>query len=248
MTPRIVRALVIVALQKYFINHTEYPWQSDRSKTSIFIQADYAEDTREHNVNPMIVVESTGISFSSDSTGGNLAHLDRYKEAYVEEYFQFLANGGLNIHCIAEGDDAAEELGFEVAMFITSLKPTLADILQIQYLSMPSQSKPQVVRRDDWQGEYDCIVSFNYAFAIKQRHIPIDKGELLADILFYLDPSNITLQEGTGELGGTSTGGQNGNWGGTGGINPAEGTDGVDDGTVTLQISVANGSVVVDEG
>lgn len=236
----------MAALRNYFTNHSEYPWLIDRAKTSIFIQTDYAEDSREHNVNPMIIVESSGVQYSNDAIG-NVAHVQQYKEAYVQTWFQFLTRGSINIHCIAEGDDASEELAFEVAMLLQSIKSLAGEILELQELTMPVQSKPQVIQRGNWQGEYDSVVSVNYAFAIKRRHVPIDKGALLSDIYFYLDPTDITLQPGTGETGGTNTGGQNGNYGGTGGINPEEGIDGVDDGFVTLQISVNEKEITVTE-
>ena len=243
MTPRIVRVFAIVALQRYFANHPEYPWKQDRSETQIFIQPDMAEDVRERNINPAIIVESSGHRYGNESIG-NVAHAAQYKEAYVEEIFQFLVEGSINIHCLAESDDAAEELGFEVAILMQSLRQTAAEIMQIQTLSMPQQSKPQLIQRDTWAGHYDCVVSFGYSFAVRRKHTPIDKGVLLNEINSYIGLEPPTLQPGTGETGGTNTGGQNGNWGGTGGI---LGGDGVDDGITELKITVSNTEITGEQ-
>ena len=243
MTPRIVRVFVIVALQRYFANHPEYPWVADRSATSIFIQADMAEDARETNINPAVIVESSGLQYSNDSIG-NAAYFAQYKQAYVEEYYQFLARGSFSVHCLAESDDASEELGFEIAMFLQSLKPTVGEILQLQEFSMPSQSKPQLVQHDTWAGHYDTIVSVNYSFAIKRKHTPIDKGVLLTEINTYLNTPDPVVTPGNGEQGGTYTGGENGNYGGKGGLS---GGDGVDDGVVNLAIRVSSTDVEVEE-
>lgn len=243
MTPRIVRAFVIVALQRYFANHPEYPWKKDRSETQIFIQPDMAEDVRERDINPSIIVESSGHRYGNDAIG-NVAHATQYKEAYVEQTYQFLVEGSISVHCLAESDDAAEELGFEIAIFLQSLRPTVAEILQVQTWSMPQQSKPQLIQHDTWAGHYDSIVSVGYSFAIRRKHTPIDKGVLLTEINSYLDLDNPTLQPGTGETGGTSTGGQNGNWGGTGGIN---GGDGVDDGIIQLKFTVTNTEITGEQ-
>ena len=203
----------------------------------------------------MIIVETSGVQYANDSIG-NSARAITYKMAYVEQYFQFLARGGLTIHCLAEGDDAAEELAFEVAMFLTSLRVIAAEIMQFQEMSMPVQSKPMPAKHENWGACYDCAVSLSYAFAIRRKHTPIDKGLLLNEINSYVhtdgtpcnptdpaDPDYTPLPTGTGETGGTGTGGQNGNYGGTGGIN---GGDGVDDGLIKLTLKVSKDDITID--
>lgn len=164
----------------------EYPWTSDRAKTTMLIQSDFAEDAKYPNVDPCIVVEGGGISYTNDSIG-NTAGMDVYKLAYVQQYYQFLARSTINIHCIAGSDDAAEELGFEVAMFMQSMRPISAVMLELQEFSMPSQSKPQLMTRAEWSGKYDSVVTVGYAFALRRKHTPIDIGELLADIQLEIE-------------------------------------------------------------
>ena len=254
MTPRIVRAFTIVTLQRYFSTHPEYTWTPDRSKTELFIQSDFAEDTRLQNIDPILVVEGSGVSYQNNGTTNNLANFDVVKMYQLETYHQFLAEGSINIHCIAAASDAAEELAFEVAMFVQSMRMFAGEMLQLQQITMPQQSKAQLMNRDEWSGNYDSVVSFGYSFAIRRKHTPVDPGEILKEIEAYIHTPNKdkTDAEGkpinnTGETGGTSTGGQSGNWGGNGGSDPVHGVDGVDDGWVSIALKVSNESITGDQ-
>ena len=245
---------MIVSLQSYFRDHPEYRWSEDERKTQIRIQSDFAKDARDRNLDPMVVVQGGDISYASTGIGNNIAYGASVKNMYqMESCNQFTADSNVNIHCIASAPDAAEEMGFEVAMYFQSLRSNIGNILQLQNISMPRQSKPQQMGGEEWAGNFDSVVSFSYSFAIRRKHTPVDPGELLKAIEFYLEHEPTVPREGdkdkdgkpinTSEKGGTNTGGNNGNWGGTGlhdtsKLPSGSTTDGIDDGSITLTLNI----------
>jgi hypothetical protein len=242
-------------------HHPEYPWNPDRGKTALFIQSDFAKDAKHQNVDPIIVVEGSGINYSQTGLTNNMANFTVDNLYQMQTHHQFLAESSINIHCMCTSSDAAEELGFEVAMFVQSLRLIAAEMIQFQHITMPQQSKAQAVARNDWTGKFDSIVSFGYSFALRRRHTPVDKGELLKMIEFYLthpldtpmpgdkdaEGNPVNIGNEPGNKGGTNTGGQNGNWGGTGGTNDEANADGIDDGYVTLEMKISKDDIIVGE-
>lgn len=223
-----------MALRNYFKKHPEYPWQEDRNKTQIFIQAGNAEDVPEHNINPAVIVENGSTTqFDNTALGTNYSAMTSYKMAYTEFLSSFLVRGSVQIHCIAEAEDASEELAYEIALFMQSLKHISGLVLQLQELSAPAMSVPQRINGGTWSGNYDTVIMVSYAYSIKQKFTPIDLGPLLKDIQTMLDNDGDSGFKGG--VGGTNTGGQSGNWGGTG---KKGGGDSYDDNNVTLKFDV----------
>lgn len=225
----------------------------------MFIQSDLALDSRYQNVDPIIVVEGGGINYSQLGTTNNMINFSFDNLYQMHSYHQFLAESTINIHCIASASDAAEELGFEVAMVVQSMKLISGEMLQFQSMSMPQQSKAQMMGRNEWAGKFDSVVSFQYSFAIKRKHTPVDPGELLKEIEFYFNhPTDTPMpgdkdQEGnpinTGDTGGTNTGGNNGNWGGDGGTGHSEDgeQDFVDDGWVEIKMKITQDTITGEQ-
>lgn len=271
LTPRIVNTLFLVALQKYFTGHKEYPGDDDpdmQYPLGIEILTDFPEDLRKKAQFPALVIQGTDVTFNQDGIG-NMQHLHPYKEvnlegkeitkaAFIEEWLQFTLNSAVQIHCIAESRDACDELAFEVAVFMVGVKHQIGDILQIQYTSMPHQSAPQLMSRDGWRGAYDSVVTIPYVFTLRRLHSPVDLGPVLNSVETILDPVHKPGDPLPGEgdkdhngddiniggTGGTGTGGENGNWGGSGGITDGDPTaDGIDDGWITLRFRVRSDTV-----
>lgn len=179
----------------------------------------------------------------------NLAGFTRDNLYQLNSYHQFTVESSINIHCIATTASTAEELGFEVAMLLQAMRLISGEMLELQYMGMPSQSRAQTIAHRDWSGKYNSVVSFRYVFTVKRKHTPIDPGELLKEIEINFENPSLPKpgdvdQEGNpinnGGKGGTNTGGNNGNWGGNGGIN---GGDGIDDGWVNIKLKVTNESI-----
>lgn len=225
----------------------------------MFIQSDFAKDSRYQNIDPILVVEGGNITYSQSGLTNNMISMASPNLYQTTTEHQFLAESTINIHCICSASDAAEELGFEVAMFAQSMRLVAAEMLQVQNISMPQQSKAQMMGGNDWGGKFDSVVSFGYSFALRRRHKPVDPGELLKIIEFYMTHPLDTPLPGQldangnpvvpGQKGGTNTGGQNGNWGGEGGVNDTPGNvaDGLDDGWATIELKVSNTEVTGEQ-
>ena len=241
LTPRIIEAFFIVALQQYFASHATYPWSRDQQKTAIAVQSAYAEDTREQNLLPGIFVETGSVSIGNE-TVGNLAHFNVYHDYLIEQLVNLTINGSIAIHCVAESKIETAELAFEVAMFLQGVRTTLADMVQLQFLSTPSISASGIHSREGSVTTFDTVVSLNYAFTAQRKVTPIDRGVLLTEINTYIN-SPADIAAAGGGIGGTNTGGQTGNWGGVGSGNyPEERTEDLgdykDDNTETIKLTV----------
>lgn len=253
MTPRIARVFFIVALQNYFKDHPEYKWSPDTNKTDLYIRTDYAEDARYQNIDPQIVVEGGSIRYSSSSIGNNIADYNIINSYQTETYHQFLAESNINIHCLASSSDTAEELGFEVAMFMQSLKNLTATVLQIQNMSMPQQSKPQLTSRTEAAGKYDSVVSMSYSFALMRKYTPLDAGTILNGITVYIDtpastgvPATVPINSGTDSTNADAPPSTPINTTTT--TSSTEGVGNVVGATDTLTFTITKDDIVVNEG
>lgn len=267
LTPRIATTLIISALKKYFTGHSEFPWTNDPATSNLAILSDYPEDNQQEVKVPTLVVQGGDVAFNQDGIG-NMQHLLPWQErntsgdiitkyAFIEEWLQFTLQSTVQIHCLTNSRDSADELGFEVGIFMVHLKHQLGDILQLQYLSMPQQTAPHVIAREGWTGTWDSTVALQYTFTLRRKHQPVDLGEPLRSIETTLDPVHPKGTPppsagdkdhngnpiNTSDTGGTGTGGENGNWGGKGGVSTDETADCIDDGWITLRFRVRDDTV-----
>jgi hypothetical protein len=259
MTPRLVRTLLILSLQKYFSRHTEYPFNRDRAKTKIFIMDDMPEDTRMHDIVPAIIVEGEGVTFQDDAIGANVRDINVDKLYYASRQSQFLAAGMVNLHCIGQSSVDAEELAFEVSMYLQSVRWNLQRMFGMQQLSIRGYGKPQVISREGTTHTYACIITVTFQLAKAVKVTPIDKGELLTEIDTYvvpnggLPPGTVVIDAATNRYGYQIYAGIKVINNGNAGPNPEQpdipgNPDTVDDGWVELRITVKEDDVVVEEG
>lgn len=262
LTPRIVNTFFTLALQQYFITHPEYPWSPEDSKTQIDITPDYVEDDNIQKGLPLVIVQNGPINIepAGVATGayytGPQASIDngirKEKEGIWDTKLQFTISSYTQIQVISMAKDDADEIAFSVAMFMLMLKYDVANIIQIQNIGSPSVNPAQQMEQVGWTGKYMATVSVPYVFTLARVWQPLDSGILLRAIETEMTPVNggkvpeagDTDFKGNkiniGETGATNTGGQNGNWGGQGGIsenNPVG--DGMDDNCVELRFRVS---------
>lgn len=266
LSPRIVNTLFICFLQNYFRDHPEYVWNPDTSLTNIDIAPEHAEDDQLQKGKPQIVV-ANGPSMISPTSGFNsgtsrvynqLGYMDNKlveKEYIWDMKQQFLISSSTNIHVYSLTKDDADELAYEVAIAMELCRPLIANILQIQNIGDAQISPAQSVGQTGWNSQFMAVVSFSYSYTLARMWQPVDSGELLRNIQTVLTPANkeTTPQPGDkdekgndiniGEVGGTNTGGQNGNWGGTGGVSKDYTADGIDDNVVNLRFKVTKNDI-----
>lgn len=261
LTPRIVNTFFTLALQQYFRTHPEYPWSPYDNKTLIDITPDYIEDDDMEKGLPLIIVqngpssiEPAGVGTGMYSTGSRAVMLDNivtHKDGVWDTKLQFTINSQTQIQVIATSKDDVDELAFDIAMFMLMLKYSVANILQLQFVGSPQQSPAQQMTQVGWQGKYMSSIIVPYTYTIARQWMPIDFGPVLTAIETAMTPVNkgTTPKPGDtdlkgnpiniGGVGATNTGGQNGNWGGTGGVSPDPVADGIDDNCVDLRFRVS---------
>lgn len=265
LTPRIVNTFFTLSLQQYFRTHPEYPWSPYDNKTLIDITPDYIEDDNMEKGLPLIIIqngssslEPSGIGNGIYNSGGREILLNgekTVKDGVWDTKLQFTVNSHTQIQVIATSKDDVDELAFEIAMFMLMLKYSVANILQIQFVGNPQQSPAQQMTQVGWQGKYMATVMVPYTFTIARRWLPIDFGPVLAAIETELSPVNkgTTPKPGDvdfngdpiniGGVGATNSGGQNGNWGGTGGVSTDYVADGMDDNWAELRFKITENNI-----
>lgn len=264
LSPRIINTLFLCFLQNYFRNHVEYVWNPDASLTQIDIAPEYAEDDNLQKGMPLIVVENgptmvspAGFNGGTDRVFNQLGYVNGKlieKEYIWDMKQQFNINSSTSIHVHSPNKDDADELAYEVAIAIELCRPLIANILQIQNISDAQISPAAKTGQTGWNSQFMAMVSFSYSYTLARMWQPVDSGELLKSIETVLTPVNggTTPKPGDkdekgndiniGNVGGTNSGGQNGNWGGTGGVSSDYTADGIDDNVVNLRFKVAKDS------
>ncbi len=264
LSPRIINTLFLCFLQNYFRNHAEYVWDPDVSLTQIDIAPEYAEDDNLQKGMPLIVVENgptmispAGFNSGTDRVFNQLGYVNGKlveKEYVWDMKQQFNINSSTSIHVHSPNKDDADELAYEVAIAIELCRPLIANILQIQNISDAQISPAAKTGQTGWNSQFMSMVSFSYSYTLARIWQPVDSGELLKSIETVLTPVNggTTPKPGDkdekgndiniGNVGGTNSGGQNGNWGGTGGVSSDYTADGIDDNVVNLRFKVTKDS------
>jgi hypothetical protein len=189
ITPRLAQAFFIVNLQYLFKEHPDYPWKSDMSKTSIFIQGEYSEDARHQNILPGIIVETSGAVIATNGVGASMDGVSIHKLYLTKTTHQFAVQSTMTIHILAESKIEVEELGFEVLLFVASLK-TECGKMGIGFIGEPTQTVARPLERQGQNNVYQSSVVFPFQFAVRREHTPIDPGLLLAEINTYLNLTN----------------------------------------------------------
>ena len=258
LTPRIANTFFLLALQHFFTNHPEHPWHPDDSISKLSIATDFTEDPRVQDSVPNIVIRNGPCTIDASGFGSGI-YSARERQAIIEgqkvtqkaiwDYkMDFTINSYTEISVISFSKDDSDELAFEVAMFMAMLKSYVGNILKLQNLGNPQQSPAQQMTQVGWSGKYMASVTVPYTFILCRHWNPVDAGILLRSVETIMKPVNpdrIPPKPGDkdehgndiniGEVGGTNTGGENGNWGGKGGISDDPNADGIDDNVVTLR-------------
>ena len=268
LTPRIVNTFFILALQKYFSTHPEYPWSPEDSNTQIDLATDYDEEDFKQKSLPLIVVQNGPTMISAAGVGTGTQYTGPRKELRDGELTElpgiwdrkatYLINSSVNFRVVAGSKDDVEEIAFELGLFLMSLKYTVANVLQIQNIDSPQIQPPQPIKQDGWANQYVAHVYVSYSYILSRVWMPVDYGPLLTGIETKLTPvaskwdknksrvpeAGDVDEKGNpvniGERGGTNTGGQNGNYGGIGGRSDDPVADCVDDNTVELRLKVTD--------
>lgn len=266
LTPRIANTFFTLALQQYFKTHAEYPWDPRDFVTQCDITPDFIEDDNMQKGVPLIIVQNGSVSIEPAGITSGMYHmadrevmLDGVREkrpGVQDSQMQALVQSSTQIHVITQSKDDADELAFEIAMFLLGLKYSVANIIQLQFVGSPQISPAQQMGQTGWIGKYMVTVYIPYTFTVTRRWLPVDEGVLLASIETELTPVNKgkTPQPGDkdetgkpiniGGVGATNTGGQNGNWGGKGGVSKDYTADGIDDNWVNLRFKVSTKDIL----
>ena len=231
MRPQIVQSFFVLAIQRAFAEHRLYPWTEDRSISKLYVQTSMAENAKESGIHPAIIIDSGNLSFNNDSLG-NRASVEVHKMYLVKENLTYTVSGSIAFICRCESKISAENLAYELSSFLTIAKNSVGKVLQLQLLSMPQQSKAMPVSASGGSTLYEAQVQVSYSYAVNLEVTPVDLGPVLDDVLSQLSPNSPII--GDGGVGGTFTGGQTGNWGGTG---EPGGGDAIDDGDVAMAFS-----------
>lgn len=266
LTPRIANTFFLLALQNYFTDHPEHPWHPDDSISKLSIATDFTEDARAQDSVPNIVVQNGPCTidpagFGSGVYTGNPRQLYRdgktiTQEAIMDYSMMFTIRSYSQIFAITFSKDDSDELAFEIALFMAMLKSDVANIIQLQNLESPQQSPAQQMTQVGWQGKYMASVTVPYTFILRRHWCPVDRGILLRAIETTMKPVNPSKDPpkpgdkdengndiNIGDVGGTNTGGENGNWGGQGGISDDPLSDGIDDNIVNLRFRVREDTI-----
>lgn len=276
LSPRIVNTFFILALQKYFSTHPEYPWSPDDSKTQLDLAVDFDEEDFKQKGLPLVVVQNgpsmispAGVGSGTQFTGPRQELKDGIRtelQGIWDRKATYVINSSVNIRIVAGSKDDVEELSFEVALFLLSLKYTIANVLQIQNIGSPQIQPPQPIKQDGWSNVYAAHIYVDYSYILSRIWQPVDYGPVLKSIETVMTPVNKkwdkneskvpeigdTDEHGNpvnlGEKGGTNTGGQNGNYGGIGGRSDDSVADCVDDNVVELRFrtTLASGETKTD--
>lgn len=266
LTPRIANTFFTLALQQYFRTHCEYPWDPRDNITQCDITPDFIEDDNMQKGVPLIIVQNGPVSIEPAGFGNGLYHTNdrevilnghrETKPGIQDSRLQFTVNSSTQVHVITQSKDDADELAFEISMFMLMLKYMVGNILQLQYVGSPQISPAQQMGQTGWIGRYMVSVHIPYAFTLVRRWMPLDEGVLLTAIETALTPVNNGESPKPGDLdengnpiniggvGGTNTGGQNGNWGGQGGVSSDYTADGIDDNWVNLRFKVTKDEII----
>lgn len=186
ITPRIAQAFFIVNLQNMFKTHVQYPWSVDRGKSQIFIQGEYSEDAKHQNILPAVIVEASGASVTTDAIGSSMQNTEIHRLYLAKTMHQFAVQSTMTLHVLAESKVEVEELGFEILLFVTSLK-TECGKMGLSYVGYPTQTVARPLERQGQNNVYQSSVVFPFQFTVKRIHTPIDPGLLLTEINTYLD-------------------------------------------------------------
>lgn len=219
LTPRIVNTFFVIALQQYFMLHGEYKWDPRDNKTQIDITPDFVEDDNMQKGLPQIIVQNGPVSYIPAGIGtGYVQTFPRRtfeegklvtKEGLWDTEYQLMVQSSTQISIFATSKDDADELGFEIAMFLMMLKPKVAEIIQIQNLDNAQQSPAQLVSQSGWTGKYRSDIVIPYTFTLVRRWEPTDQGVLLRCIATELknveggnpdDPTSDGVDDNTVEL------------------------------------------------
>lgn len=206
MSPQIVQAFFCLVMQYAFTGHSQYPWTPDPRTSGIAIHTSMAENLKEAEPHPAILVEQGGLRFNNDSVG-NRADFARHKEYLVKENLQFTVNGSMALHAVTESKLASENLAYFIASFLSLSHNSMVNTLQLQYLSMPQISPVRPINREGGDTTYDATVSVEYVYAVRKSITPLDLGPLLDDILLVPDLANPILGSGHSYSGKDTTGG-----------------------------------------
>ena len=186
LTPRLIRAFFIVGLRRYFMDHKEYPFSDAERLSRITIQEGFDEDAVYENRIPAIIVETSGVRFNQEGIGNQMEMLTINPYQAIS-MLGCTINGDIQISAIADSSIDSEELAWEVALWLMVAKNSVRDVFDMQFMSMPQLSAPSLTEKQGWNGTYTTTISVNYSFAVKMSCKPLDKGELLREIGFYLD-------------------------------------------------------------
>ena len=231
MRPQIVQSFFVLATQRAFAEHSMYPWNENRGTSKILIQSSMAEDAKESGIHPAIIIDSGNLNFNNDSIG-NRSSVARYKEYLIKEVLTYTVSGSITFTCRCESKIASENLAYELSSFLVITRNSIGKVLQLQQLSMPQQSKAIPVIISGGHTLYEAHVQVGYNYVASTVVTPVDFGPLLADVISSISPNSPI--PGAGGVGGTYTGGETGNWGGTG---EPGGGDAIDDGRAAIGFS-----------
>lgn len=205
LSPRIVNTLFLVLIQEYFKYHPEYPYDSDDSKTMMDIAADFDEEDYKQKAMPVIVVQNGGIAIEPAGIGTGLSYAaprveveDGHvyiKDGLWDKQLQFICNCSTTIRILTMSKDDADELAFELAMFLQMVRYKIGPILQIQNIGSPQIQTGQPIGQNGWANKYAAMVMVPYTFTITREWKPVDFGEPLRAIGFDLVAPKVAIKD-----------------------------------------------------
>lgn len=228
LTPRLINTFFLLTLQEHFKQHAEFKWSPDDASTQIDITTGYSEDGRTQATVPALVVQNGSITISPAGIGngyGTLAPQQVYvgnklikKEALLDTQLNMTVQGYTQILILGFSQDAVEELAFEVATLMNSIRYLSGTILGLQAMPSSIQISPvQQATQIGWSGKYQCGITIPYVFNVARTYVPVDDGILLRSIETCLKPVNQEIYDKTGD----------------------EVADGIDDNEITLRFKAS---------
>lgn len=187
LTQRLIQAFYVINIQSLFKDHPEYKWEKDRSRTQIFIQSDLAEDTREQNIMPAVIVDSSGARIEPIGLNADMDDMQVTRLYQIKTAHQMIITSNMQFHVIAESKVEAEDIGFQLLLFANSLRMEAGRMFGVNYVGACTQHPIQAIERQDLHNVYRSTVAFTYQFPVRVVHTPVDPGELLREINTYID-------------------------------------------------------------